>query len=59
MFTQEAVEVEMMPEKDMEQAVTAKLVDLADATGEGFVMAIVAAYQAGKEAGKLAAQNVA
>ena len=48
-----------MPEKDMEQAVTAKLVDLADATGEGFVMAIVAAYQAGKEAGKLAAQNVA
>lgn len=42
-----------MPEKDMiQQATTAKLMELAELTSEGFVLAIAAAYMAGKEQGR-------
>lgn len=41
-----------MPEKDMIQTTTSKLFDLAGVTSEGFVLAIAAAYMAGKEQGK-------
>lgn len=42
-----------MPEKDTIQTTTAKLMELADVTSEGFVLAITAAYMAGIERGKL------
>lgn len=41
-----------MPEKDIIQTTTAKLMDLADASSESFVLAITAAYMAGVEKGR-------
>lgn len=41
-----------MPEMNMIQATTTKLMDLADQTSESFVLAVTAAYLAGIEQGK-------
>lgn len=41
-----------MPEMNMIQTTTAKLMELAEETNESFVLAITAAYMAGKEQGK-------
>lgn len=41
-----------MPEKNIMQNTMERLMDLAEATSEGFVLAIAAAYMAGKEQGK-------
>ena len=41
-----------MPEKDIMQAVVSNGLDLANAAGENFVLAITAAYMAGIERGK-------
>lgn len=41
-----------MPESNMIQTTTAKLMELAEETSESFVLAITAAYMAGIEQGK-------
>lgn len=46
-----------MSEMNIMQTTTAKLLELADQTSEGFVLAIAAAYMAGIEQGKAAAQS--
>ena len=48
-----------MPEKDIKQATIIKGAELAEKYGEDFILAVTAAYMAGIEAGKLAAQKAA
>lgn len=48
-----------MPDQEKLQAAVSSGSALAELTSEGFVLAITAAYMAGIEAGKLAAQKVA
>ena len=46
-----------MPEMNILQTAVAKASELADKAGEGFVLAITAAYMAGIERGKAVAQT--
>ena len=46
-------------EKAALQSAMTKAAELANATSESFVLAVTAAYMAGMEAGKLAAQGAA
>lgn len=48
-----------MPEMNIDQATVSKGFDLAEKYGEDFILAITAAYKAGIEAGKLAAEKAA
>lgn len=41
-----------MPEKDIKQATTEKLMELADVANESFVLAVIAAYRTGVEKGR-------